>query len=217
MTSGGQSVPSDSTTDTQSAGVTAGGDTAVEESTAPDGESRDGAGGSAFARMDTWVPEEQCDLPSDVVFDILKNQRCRLVLQYLREADDPAKLGTLAEHIAAFENGVAPTGLNAQQRKRVYIGLYQCHLPKMADAGVVDFDQDRGTVAINGSGEALLAFLDADGDTTPSPRPYLLLIVAGGVLFAVSRLLLPLWTSDVVVLGLLTAVAVLAVARPSSE
>jgi hypothetical protein len=64
------------------------------------------------------------ELPLDVTFEILKNRRRRLVLQFLRDAEETTSIGELAEHIAAIENDTTVQQLNAQQRKRVYIGLY---------------------------------------------------------------------------------------------
>jgi DNA-binding transcriptional ArsR family regulator len=110
-------------------------------------------------------------LPLDVTFEILKNRRRRLVLEYLRDVEETT-IGELAEHIAAIENDTTVQQLNAQQRKRVYIGLYQCHLPKMDDAGVVEFNQDRGRIAVGENVEPLYQYLDIgdeDDDATFSP------------------------------------------------
>lgn len=85
-------------------------------------------------------------LPLDVVFDILRNRRRRLVLSAIEERDGSTTLSELAEHIGGIENSKSPHALNAQERKRVYVGLYQCHLPKMDDAGAIEFEQNRGTV-----------------------------------------------------------------------
>ncbi|MFB6358651.1 MAG: hypothetical protein ABEJ96_06540, partial [Thiohalorhabdaceae bacterium] len=54
-----------------------------------------------------------------------------------------AELGDLAEHIASIENDKPEVALSSTERKRVYVALYQCHLPKMDDIGVIDFDEDR--------------------------------------------------------------------------
>jgi len=82
----------------------------------------------------------------DLVFGILKNGRRRRVIKYLRDAEGEVTLSDLAEHIAAIENDTTPAQLTSSQRKRVYVGLYQCHLPKMDDAGVIDYNQARGLV-----------------------------------------------------------------------
>ncbi len=104
------------------------------------------------------------DLPLDVTFEILKNQRRRLVLEYLRDTDETITIGELAEHIAAIENDTTVQQLDAQQRKRVYIGLYQCHLPKMDDAGIIEFNQSRGRIDTGEHMEPLYEYLDVDAN-----------------------------------------------------
>jgi len=88
------------------------------------------------------------ELARDTLFELLKNERRRETLAYLKANDGRATLSDLAEHIAARENDLPVEAISSKQRKRVYIGLYQCHLPKMANAGVVDYEKNRGTVAL---------------------------------------------------------------------
>lgn len=92
--------------------------------------------------------------------DLLSSWRRRLVFSYLGD-NQRATLGEIAEHVAARENGVAVGELSSNQRKRVYVALYQAHLPKMADAGVIDFEPDTGVVQLLDEGE-LLTELMAD-------------------------------------------------------
>jgi hypothetical protein len=151
--------------------------------------------------------EEQLSL--DVVFEILKNERRRSVLRYLQGDEDRVVLGELAEHIAAHENDTTVESLTAQQRKRVYVGLYQCHLPKMDDAGIVDFDRNRGVVELSDNAEQLEEYLDTeDGTDHAWPTYYLGIALGGGVLFLVGQAgVYPApWIGDVVVLGVLAAV-----------
>ena len=86
------------------------------------------------------------ELSRDEIFDVLRNWRRRAVLEYLRTHDEASTTKQLAEHIAAAENGVSVDQLSSEQRKRVYVSLYQNHLPKMDSAGVIGYDQNRGTV-----------------------------------------------------------------------
>jgi hypothetical protein len=91
--------------------------------------------------------DPDADLGVGEVFELLQNQRRRRVLRYLTtETDGRATLSDLAEHVAGLENDVPPDRVTSTQRKRVYVGLYQAHLPKLDDYGVVDFDKHRGTV-----------------------------------------------------------------------
>lgn len=131
---------------------------------APSGapEQPDDTGSITQEEIDQLLREEQLDddeLSLDDVFDVLRNQRRRDVLVYLVGTEDnTATLSELAEHVAAKENDIDRSELSSTQRKRVYIGLYQCHLPKMDDLDVVDYDQDRGTVELR-NGSKLLSYL----------------------------------------------------------
>lgn len=108
-------------------------------------------------------------LETDLVFELLKNQRRRRVVEHVRDRGTVA-LGDLAETIAADENDTTVAELSPDERKRVYIGLYQTHLPKMDDAGVVVYDQDRGEVSPGPAIDQLAPYLESnvtdDGDST---------------------------------------------------
>ncbi|WP_249269061.1 MULTISPECIES: hypothetical protein [unclassified Halorubrum] len=87
-----------------------------------------------------------------------------MVIHFLRENDGESVLNDLAEHIAAEENDTTVRQLSSDQRKRVYIGLYQCHLPKMDSLGVIDYDKNRGTIELQASVAQLLEYMDLDED-----------------------------------------------------
>ncbi|WP_256301005.1 DUF7344 domain-containing protein [Haloarchaeobius salinus] len=151
------------------------------------------------------------ELPLDIVFEIIRNERRRLVLQYLDETEEETvALGDLAEHIAAIENDTTKQALSAQQRKRVYVGLYQCHLPKMADSGIVAFDKNRGTISQGPNVDQLEPYLNVDTDRDDGSRQAVMLgsvavigyalaafggfpgVVAGGLVVFTSLLVLAL-------------------------
>ncbi len=126
-------------------------------------------------------------LPLDQVFEIAKNERRRNALRYLRSHEAPVKLGTLAEHIAAVENDTTVKAISSQQRKRVYVGLYQCHLPKMDDMHIVEFNQNRGLIELGPNAEQLYPYIDdEDEQETRWPQVYLGLSAAGGLLLLAS-------------------------------
>jgi hypothetical protein len=103
----------------------------------------------------------ETDLSTDTLFELLKNRRRRDAIDYLAAGDGEATLSDMAERLAAQENGLSVEAINSKQRKRVYISLYQCHLPKMDRAGVIDFDKDRGTIALNEGARQLYPYLRA--------------------------------------------------------
>ena len=103
-------------------------------------------------------------LSLDYVFEILKNERRRRVLAYLREHDERVTLSDLAEHIAALENDTDVASITSSQRKRVYVGLYQCHLPKMDDMEIVAFNRNRGLVELDENATYLEPYLDTGSE-----------------------------------------------------
>lgn len=91
----------------------------------------------------------------DATFKTLCNGRRRRVLEVLPRDGGSSTLSDLAETLAAQENGVDVCELNSGQRKRVYVALYQHHLPMMADYGIVEFDQRSGAVELTERGEQI--------------------------------------------------------------
>jgi hypothetical protein len=52
------------------------------------------------------------------------------------------------EQVAAWENDISVAGLSSDAYQRVYIALYQCYLPKLAETGVIEYNRDRGLLAV---------------------------------------------------------------------
>lgn len=128
-------------------------------------------------------------LSRDTIFDLLSSPRRRMALYYLRKHDGSATVTELAEEIASLEYDVPVDELTRQQRKRVYVSLYQTHVPKLADAGVVDYDEDTSEVTLTDRANDVDAYLS--GETAPGypwHYHYLALAVAGVVLFLVTVL-----------------------------
>lgn len=91
---------------------------------------------------------ESLTIAKDDLFHLLQNGRRRAVLRYFTAHSDRESfdMRTLAEEIAAWENEVTLEQLGSDQRQRVYIALYQSHLPKLDEYGVIEYNQSRGTV-----------------------------------------------------------------------
>lgn len=98
------------------------------------------------------------------VFGLLRNRRRRDVFWYLLGTDEQVRLGDLAEAIAARECEKPVSQITSQERKRVYIGLYQGHLPKMDDCGAITYNQQRGTIDRGPNFEAFIDYLPDDED-----------------------------------------------------
>jgi hypothetical protein len=124
----------------------------------------------------------------ETAFDILSCQRRRYVLHYLLSEEARTELGILARQLAAWENEIDREAVTSKQRVRTYTALRQSHLPKMDDAGFVEFDRDRGTVELTDDGAELRVYLQVvPGDEIPWSRFYLGLSLLGvGVIGAVA-------------------------------
>ncbi|WP_123619707.1 hypothetical protein [Halorubrum sp. CSM-61] len=102
---------------------------------------------ASVQQVDGGGVEPATDISEDELFDVLANQRRRFAVHLLKgEENDQVAIGDMAEQIAAWENGIETAEITGNERKRVYTALQQSHLPKMDDAGVVEFNKDRGVV-----------------------------------------------------------------------
>lgn len=140
-------------------------------------------------------------LDSDQIFEILSSQRRRMVLYYLRQHDGSATMSDLADQIAAWENDAEIDELTSQERKRVYVSLYQTHLPKLANTDLVDYDAEEGDVRLTDRATDMDAFLSPKQTSEYSwRRHYLALLVLGGVLMAAGVVATPVLGQTVLML-----------------
>ncbi|MBX0295775.1 hypothetical protein EGH23_12895 [Halomicroarcula sp. F27] len=104
------------------------------------------------------------DLAKDDIFHLLQNRRRRDALRYLEGEDEEVRMRDLAEQVAAWEHDTTVQALTSDERQRVYIALYQSHLPKLDDEGVIEYNQSRGIVERTAVADQLSPYLDADED-----------------------------------------------------
>lgn len=164
----------------------------------------------------TMTASNTTSLASDQVFEILSSQRRRMVLYYLRDHDGTATMNELAEQIAAWENDVDIEALTSQQRKRVYVSLYQTHLSKLADADLIDYDVDEGDVRLTDQSTEIDAFLKPKRRSSyPWKRHYIGVVLMGGVAMILGMLAttilgtaLLVWLAGGLLVGYVATVAV---------
>ena len=104
-------------------------------------------------------------LSQDLIFDILSSPRRRYLLYYLRTHGGREEVTELAKHVAAWEYDVDVSDLDSQQQKRVYVSLYQTHVPKLADVGVVEYDPDTGLVELTDRAGEVEKYVRSDEST----------------------------------------------------
>lgn len=98
----------------------------------------------------------------DVLFVVLADRRRRYVLEHLR-AEGPTSLEALAERLTDRQfagSGVSPT---AADRDRTRAALEAVHVPRLVEASMVEFDADRGRVALTDAARQIVeAFAPTD-------------------------------------------------------
>ncbi len=119
-------------------------------------------------------------LSRDMAFEILTNARRRYTLSYLRSRTGAVSIGELAEVVAAWENDTSIELVSSKERKSVYTSLYQTHLPKMADAGVIEYDRQRGNVQLSDRANELDEYLYPTVQASNWSTYYLGLALVGG-------------------------------------
>ncbi|MFP9190338.1 DUF7344 domain-containing protein [Natronosalvus vescus] len=108
----------------------------------------------------------------DELFHLLQNERRRMVLEYLRGTEGPVRMRDVAEQVAAWEHDTDVQNLTSTQRQRVYIPLYQSHLSKLDEAGIIDYQKNRGIVERKPAADYVDQYLQvepAENTTSTSP------------------------------------------------
>ena len=107
---------------------------------------------------DPDVPET--DLSFETVIEVARNERRRLTLAAIVDADGRLSYGDIAERVAAAEYDTTVENLTSQQRKRVYVSLYQTHLPELEAADVIRLGEQNGRIEPTRHASNVLDVLD---------------------------------------------------------
>ncbi len=117
-------------------------------------------------------------LSKDNIFEVLSSSRRRYVIYYLYSHEGTAELKDLATHIAAWESGEPLDAITDEETRRVYISLYQTHLPKLAEFDIVRYDSDARIAELTPKADQLSRYLDSEpAPTLPWPLYYAVLSV----------------------------------------
>ena len=147
------------------------------------------------------------------LFDVFSNARRRRTVQYLTHQGGACDLAPLVEQVAAWENDIDPDEVTRTQRRRVYISLYQTHLPMLEEHEIVDWDPDDHTIQLIPHEEVFEPYLDHRLENQRSWHRLYVTVTALGVLaLGVSWLSVgPLTTTVAPVVALVLCLLVLAV------
>lgn len=86
------------------------------------------------------------DLALDTVFHLLSHRRRRYVLSCLSAHGPTVALPDVADDVATREYETSIVDIPEEDVLEVYLSLYHTHVPKLVEAGVVSYDQERDLV-----------------------------------------------------------------------
>ncbi|QFU84937.1 DUF7344 domain-containing protein [Natronorubrum aibiense] len=157
------------------------------------------------------MPEHE--LTQAELFDVFSNARRRRTVQYLKQRGGVADLAPLVEQVAAWENETDPDEVTRTQRRRVYISLYQTHLPMLEEHGIVDWDPDDHAIELLPGDDVFEPYLDHRlEDDRPWHRLYMTVTSLGLLALVLSWLSVgPLTTAAAPAIALALCLLVLAV------
>jgi DNA-binding transcriptional ArsR family regulator len=97
------------------------------------------------ATADARPHSSERDASLDATFDALANRRCRALLRHLAESGDALVVDDLADRLA---DELDDESANSATEARLRTSLHHTHLPKLADARLVEYNPDRGLVRL---------------------------------------------------------------------
>lgn len=123
------------------------------------------------------------------IFEALSNERRRCALYYLQEQDGVVELSEVVDYVAAWQYDQSVSQLDSQDRMCVYSALHQAHLPKLDEAGFIDYDSEAGEIQTHEETEYARLYLEYDpGNDIPWSMFYLGLVGIGGLLAGLNAL-----------------------------
>ncbi|WP_135535484.1 DUF7344 domain-containing protein [Halostella pelagica] len=129
---------------------------------------------------------EDMEVSMDRVKKELRNSRRRYTLFYVKNNDGSASLDDVVDKITAWENNGEVPESKTSHRKSVYSSLYQRHLPRLVELGILSYNRENRTLSLTEVGEQIsLKVATHDHDC----RSFSKLFFALGILNAVILLL----------------------------
>jgi hypothetical protein len=98
-------------------------------------------------RLGAEAERGESGLAETEIHDVLRNDRRRLAIDCLREAENGRlSVRELAEQVATLETGQDPAPRD--KRQSVYVSLHQTHLPKLDQLEIVSYESDAKIVEL---------------------------------------------------------------------
>jgi hypothetical protein len=96
----------------------------------------------------------------DELFTCLASARRRALVDALTSKQASISIQELARQVAAREKGISVDDLSNEAVQEVYFSLHHVHLPKLASAGVIEYDPEQNEVGRGPTFEPAAEILD---------------------------------------------------------
>lgn len=96
------------------------------------------------------------EVNADGLFDVLSNTRRRYVIAHLQTRSKPMALADVATELARWECDARNDRIPKDEVLPRFRALYHDHVPKMADVGVIEWNDGRNTITIGEGYEEIL-------------------------------------------------------------
>ncbi|WP_254862069.1 DUF7344 domain-containing protein [Halovivax gelatinilyticus] len=93
------------------------------------------------------LPDDCPPTALDDALALLSNHRRRRTLMTVLDHGEPLTLPDVADEVAIDEHDRPLTEISPETVTNVYISIYHDHLPRLVDAGLVTYDQERDLVS----------------------------------------------------------------------
>ena len=107
-----------------------------------------------------WKPVEVEDGEQEVLLELLSHPYRRFVLAHLDETDDSHTVSEVAAELGAWQAELSLANRTARGVGSIETVLHHCHLPKLAEADVIEYEPTLGTVTLAAGAPAASSYLD---------------------------------------------------------
>lgn len=141
-------------------------------------------GAERSSKDDSEDMNETEQLTKDEVFEVLSSSRRRQILYHLHRRGGEADLRDLARDTARAEN---VDSITDDVVKRLYISLYQTHVPKLEKVGVVRYDSDDKVVVLTDRVTDIAHVLNKEIEPNRQWSLYYVLLAITGIGLAIAQ------------------------------
>jgi len=102
------------------------------------------------------------ELSPDQIHQLLSVRRRRYVLYYLYKYANPIRLPDLAEYVTEKTQEEPP---HSDDHSQIYLSLYHCDIPKLAEDAVVSYFQEEDMVELGANAAQLRPYLEQTAES----------------------------------------------------